>query len=267
MSRGAGILERIAASTRKRVERARAAVPLEALREQAASLGSGPDRPFERALAQPGVSFICEIKRASPSKGLIAEDFPHLQIARDYEAAGAAAVSVLTEPEFFLGKDEYLREIAGALAIPALRKDFILDEYQIYEARLLGARAVLLICALLDRAALAAFIQRASELGLSALVEAHSEGELRAALEAGARVLGVNNRDLRTFEVDRTLSVRLRPLVPPEVLFVSESGIQTAKDVRALAAAGVDAVLVGEALMRAEDKRAFLAALRGEGRE
>jgi indole-3-glycerol phosphate synthase len=261
--RMSGILERIAAGTRKRVERERAALPLEALRERAAALGNTEGASFEEALARPGVSFICEVKRASPSKGLIAEDFPYLRIAREYEAAGAQAVSVLTEPDFFMGKDAYLREISGEIAIPTLRKDFVLDEYQIYQARLLGARAALLICALLDTAALAACIRCAADLGLSALVEAHSAEEIRSALEAGARVVGVNNRNLRTFEVDPTLSVRLRPLVPPDVLFVAESGVRTAADVRTLADAGVDAVLVGEALMRAPDKGAFLASLRG----
>lgn len=221
--------------------------------------------PFERALAQQGMSFICEVKRASPSKGLIAPDFPYLSIACDYEAAGAAAVSCLTEPFWFQGRDEYLAEIAGAVGIPVLRKDFVVDEYMVYGAKALGAQAVLLICSILDDSQLAAYRALCDELGLSALVEAHTASEVERALAAGARVVGVNNRDLATFEVDLGTSRRLRALAGPDVLFVAESGIRSAADVTCLREDGVDAVLVGEALMRAFDKRAALDALRGEG--
>ncbi|MDR0554857.1 MAG: indole-3-glycerol phosphate synthase TrpC [Treponema sp.] len=260
-----GILERIAAGTLKRVTREKETTPLEALREQVQKRPPSDAFFFENALAGPGISFICEVKRASPSKGIIAGDFPYREIAGDYEKAGAAAISVLTEPEFFMGSDEYLREIAAAVKVPVLRKDFILDAYQIYQARLLGAGAVLLICALLDTPTLAAFIECAADLGLSALVEARTEEEVRSALDAGARIIGVNNRDLNTFQVDLNVSLRLRPLVPPDAIFVSESGISRAEDLRRLADAGVDAVLVGEALMRAPDKAAYLAELSAGG--
>ena len=209
------------------------------------------------------MSFVCEVKRASPSKGLIAADFPYVRIAQDYEEAGAVAVSCLTEPFWFQGRDEYLAEIAAAVSIPVLRKDFVVDEYMVYGAKAQGAQAVLLICAILDDAQLAAYRGLCDDLGISALVEAHTEREVERALAAGARVVGVNNRDLNTFEVDAETSVRLRKLVPPSVLFVSESGIRAAADVERLRANGTDAVLVGEALMRAADKRAALDELRG----
>ncbi|MDR1094491.1 MAG: indole-3-glycerol phosphate synthase TrpC [Clostridiales bacterium] len=256
------ILDTIAKSTRKRVEAAKRILSLAEIKRQAEALPADTGFPFEKALAAPGLSFICEVKRASPSKGLIAADFPYLQIAREYEAAGAAAVSVLTEPEFFLGEPDYLREIARAVKIPALRKDFIVDEYQIYEAKAWGASAVLLICALLPPAALAASVKLCDRLGLSALVEAHTEGEVSAAVQADARVIGVNNRDLKTFTVDLNIGRRLRPLIPPHALFVSESGIHTADDVRALTEIGADAALIGEAMMRAADKGAYLERLR-----
>jgi indole-3-glycerol phosphate synthase len=219
--------------------------------------------PFEKALRADGVAFICEVKRASPSVGVIAEDFPYLDIARAYEAAGAAAISVLTEPHYFKGEDRYLREIAETVSIPVLRKDFTVDRYMIYEARVLGASAVLLICAILDRKKLAEYIALAHSLGLSALVEVHDEGELLMALDAGARIIGANNRNLKTFEVDTSTSLRLRKLVPENVLFVSESGIKTREDISALRQANVDAALIGETLMRAKDKKAALNALRG----
>ncbi|MDR2482894.1 MAG: indole-3-glycerol phosphate synthase TrpC [Treponema sp.] len=259
------ILDDIAVSARKRVAEARRRLPLERMREAAEAPGPlcGTPGQFEAALGRPGLSFICEVKRASPSKGIIAEDFPHLQIAREYEAAGASAVSVLTEPDYFGGSGAHLREIAGAVGIPALRKDFIVDEYQLYETKVLGAAAALLICALLEPPVLAAYIGLAGDLGLSALVEAHTEAELAAALDCGARIIGANNRDLRTFAVDLSVSLRLRELTPAGVLFVAESGIQSAEDVRRLESSGVDAVLIGEALMRSADKGAYLARLRG----
>jgi indole-3-glycerol phosphate synthase len=198
------------------------------------------------------------VKKASPSKGIIAEDFPWLEIAKEYEDGGAAAISVLTEPEFFLGSDQYLREIAAAAHIPVLRKDFIIDPYQVYEAKLLGARAVLLICALLDRETLSSFIKIAGELALDCLVEIHNEAEAEEALWAGARIIGINNRDLTAFTVDVGLTARLRKLIPAGVLAVAESGIKTPQDVRALKDLGLDAALIGESLMRAADKKGFL---------
>lgn len=256
------ILEQLAGHAAQRVEQAKAQRPLAALRAEAEALPRG-DFAFERALRGPGLSFICECKRASPSKGLIAPVFPYLEIARAYEDAGADAVSVLTEPRWFLGSDDYLRQIAAAVRIPCLRKDFTVDPYMIYEARLLGASAVLLICSLLDEPRLREYLAVCDSLGLSALVEAHDEAEVSAALRAGARVIGVNNRNLKDFSVDTGNSRRLRVLIPPEVLFVSESGVRDAGDVRQLRQAGADAVLIGEALMRATDKKARLAELRG----
>lgn len=223
-----------------------------------------PPFAFEHALRKRDIAFICEVKKASPSKGLIAPEFPYLDIARQYEAAGAAAISVLTEPDFFQGRDEYLAEIRGETGIPLLRKDFVIDPFQLEQAYALGADAALLICAILPLEQLVDLIKLADSLGLSCLVEAHDEHELQTALAAGARVIGVNNRDLRTFRVDTANSVRLRKLAPSETIFVSESGISTAADVELLRKNGVDAVLVGETLMRAPDKAAALAALRGD---
>ncbi|MGN1345809.1 MAG: indole-3-glycerol phosphate synthase TrpC [Eubacteriales bacterium] len=256
------ILEQLAGHAAERVEAARLERPLSLLRQQVLDLPKGTFA-FEKALEKPGLSFICECKKASPSKGLIAPDFPYLQIAMEYEAAGADAVSVLTEPKWFLGRNEYLMEIAAALSIPCLRKDFTVDEYMIYEARLLGASAVLLICSLLSEGQLREYLGLCDELGMSALVEAHDEGEVQTALRAGARVIGVNNRNLRDFSVDTENSRRLRAQIPPEVRFVSESGVRNADDVARLREIGADAVLIGEALMRAPDKKAMLAELRG----
>ena len=256
------ILEPLAAYARTRVEQAKAVRPLADVKAAALAQPKG-DFAFEKALAQPGVRFICECKRASPSKGLIAPVFPYLDIAKEYAAAGADAISVLTEPKWFLGSDEYLQQIAAAVPVPCLRKDFTVDEYMIYEAKLLGASAVLLICSLLDTETLHQYLGICDALGLSALVEAHDEQEIASAAAAGARVIGVNNRNLKNFTVDVTNSLALRQKAPPGVLFVAESGITSPSDVSALRAAGVDAVLVGEALMRAPDKAAALAALRG----
>ena len=219
--------------------------------------------PFQKSLEREGIQFICEVKKASPSKGLIAEEFPYLEIAKEYEAAGAAAISVLTEPEYFLGKDEYLKEIAEAVKIPVLRKDFIVDEYQIFEAKLLGASAVLLICTLLSDEELKRFLQIAHSLGMSALVEAHDEEEVSRGLLAGAKIIGVNNRDLKTFQVDVTNSVRIRKQVPEDIVFVSESGIKTAEDVDLLRKNKTNAVLIGETLMRSKDKKEMLSSLAG----
>ena len=258
------ILDRLAEHARARVARAKASLPLDEIRERALALPKG-DFAFEAALKKPGISFICECKKASPSKGLIAPDFPYLEIARAYEAAGADCISVLTEPNWFLGRDEYLKEIAAAVSIPCLRKDFTVDEYMIYEAKLLGASAVLLICSILTEEQIRAYLSLCDRLGLSALVEAHNEAEVKAALGAGARIIGVNNRNLKDFTVDTENSRRLRALIPPQVLFVSESGVKSAGDMAKLRAVGADAVLIGETLMRAEDKRAKLDELRGVG--
>ena len=257
------ILDQLAGHAVERVARAKEQAPLERVRAQAMALPKG-DFAFEKALKGEKLSFICECKRASPSKGLIAPDFPYLQIAKEYEAAGADCISVLTEPKWFLGSDTYLREIAAAVKIPCLRKDFIVDEYMIYEARLLGASAVLLICSILSDAQLEQYLHLCNDLGLSTLVEAHDGAEVSRALAAGARIIGVNNRNLKDFSVDQENSRRLRALVPGNVLFVAESGVRTPEDVAALRETGADAVLVGETLMRAADKRAMLASLRGE---
>ncbi|MDR0283772.1 MAG: indole-3-glycerol phosphate synthase TrpC, partial [Propionibacteriaceae bacterium] len=256
------ILDVLAAEARERVAEARARVPLDDLRRRALDTPASDGFPFERALARPGLSFICEVKRASPSKGLIAPYFPYAAIARDYEAAGAAAISVLTEPRHFLGRDAYLAEIARVATVPLLRKDFTVDAYQVVEARALGASAVLLICAILSDTQLGEFLGLAESLGLSALTEAHTAAEVERAVRAGARVIGVNNRNLHDFTVDTGTSAALRALVPPGRLFVAESGVTSPDDVATAVRQGADAVLVGEALMRADDRQAALSELR-----
>lgn len=256
------ILDQLAGHARERTEQAKQKTPLSVLKEQAEALPKGTFA-FEQALKAPGISFICECKKASPSKGLIAPDFPYLSIAKEYQAAGADAISVLTEPKWFLGRDQYLREIASAVSIPCLRKDFTVDEYMIYEAKVLGASAVLLICSILTPAQLRDYQAVCDGLGLSALVEAHDEAEVRMALDAGARIIGVNNRNLKDFTVDTENSRRLRAMIPPSVLFVSESGVKTPADVENLRQVGADAVLIGETLMRAADKKSKLSELRG----
>ena len=258
------ILDQLAAYARVRVEKAKAQKPLEALREEALAMPMRTPFQFEKSLASDGdIHFICECKKASPSKGLIAPEFPYLEIARQYEEAGAAAISVLTEPKWFLGSSTYLQEIAREVKLPCLRKDFTVDPYMIYEAKLLGASAVLLICAILDTKTLASYIEIADALGLSALVEAHDEQEVASAVTAGARVIGVNNRNLKDFTVDIHNSIRLRACAPSGTIFVAESGIRSPEDVETLRQNGVDAVLVGEQLMRAASPKAELDRLRG----
>ncbi|MDE7285617.1 MAG: indole-3-glycerol phosphate synthase TrpC [Lachnospiraceae bacterium] len=259
----ATILETIAEYAKKRVAEANARHPLAEIKELALSMNSESGFPFEKALSREGISFICECKKASPSKGLIAEDFPYLTIAKEYEAAGASCISVLTEPKWFLGRNEYLKEIAEAVSIPCIRKDFTVDEYMIYEAKLLGASAVLLICSLLPTATLKYYLEICDRLGLSALVEAHDEAEIASAIEAGARIIGVNNRNLKNFSVDLGNSARLRSLVPQHILFVAESGIHCREDVASLEKAHVDAVLIGETFMRSHNKKAMLDELSG----
>ena len=255
------ILEQLTEYAVYRVEQAKKTLSLEQVKEQALLIKK-EEFVFEKTLKKPGLSFICECKKASPSKGLIARDFPFLQIAREYEDAGADCISVLTEPKWFLGKDAYLREISQVVTVPCLRKDFTVDEYMIYEAKALGASAVLLICTILSEAQMKEYLAVCEALGLSALVEAHDETEVEMALSAGARIIGVNNRNLKDFTVDTQNSRRLRALLPEDVLFVAESGVQGPEDVRQLTQIGADAVLVGEVLMRAADRRKMLIELR-----
>ena len=256
------ILDELAAHARERVAEAKNNISISEIRRLALSMPKG-ELSFEKALRKPDISFICECKKASPSKGLISVDFPYLQIAKEYEAAGADCISVLTEPKWFLGSNEYLREIAASVSIPCLRKDFTVDEYMIYEAKVLGASAVLLIVSILSETQLREYIKICDELDLSALVEIHDEKEALTAINAGARLIGVNNRNLKDFSVDTENSRRLRSLIPSDKLFVSESGVKTAADVQALRELGADAVLIGETLMKAENKREKLNELRG----
>ena len=288
------ILEEIAERTRVRIAEEEAAKPLAQLRKEAEALwekelaqgvnlplkplqeeagessaknsaeaGGRPGRyRFYRALQKEGMSYICEVKKASPSKGLIAKEFPYVKIAKEYELAGAAAVSCLTEPYYFKGSDDYLREIAETISIPVLRKDFTVNSYMIYQAKLLGAAAILLICAILDDEQLVEYLKLADSLGLDALVEAHDAEEVERALKAGAQIIGVNNRNLKDFSVDFATAARLRERIPPEVLYVAESGVTGPADVAELKRIGADAVLMGEVLMRAKDRAALLAALR-----
>lgn len=256
------ILDKLADYARERVESAKNDISLEEIKDKAYALPKG-DFAFEKALKKDELSFICECKKASPSKGLIAADFPYLEIAKEYEKAGADCISVLTEPKWFLGNNDYLKEIAENVKIPCIRKDFTVDEYMIYEAKVLGASAVLLIVAILSVKQLKDYINICDELGLSALVEAHDEQEVKTALEAGARIIGVNNRNLKDFSVDTENSKRLRNLIPCDIIFVSESGVKTAEDVKAIREIGADAVLIGETLMKAPDKKQKLNELRG----
>ena len=257
------ILDELAAYARERVSVAKKIRSADEIKAAALALPKG-SFAFEKALKKDDIAFICECKKASPSKGIIAPDFPYLDIAKQYEAAGADCISVLTEPKWFLGSDSYLKEITEAVNIPCIRKDFTVDEYMIYEAKLLGASAVLLICSILDESVVKQYIGICDLLGLSALVETHNEDEVKAAIRAGARVIGVNNRNLKDFTVDTDNSRRLRALIPKDVVFVSESGVQTAEDISKLREAGADAVLIGETLMRAQDKTAKLAELKGK---
>lgn len=255
------ILTEIAAYTKERYKKIIAEHPLEEIKALALSMPKG-NFEFEKALQGDDLSFICEVKKASPSKGIIAETFPYLQIAKDYEAAGTSAISCLTEPKWFLGSDKYLKEIASAVSIPVLRKDFTVCEYQIYEAKILGASAVLLICALLNSNTISRYIKICDELGISAVVEAHDESEVKSALSAGARIIGVNNRNLKDFSVDVNNSTRYREMIPADTVFISESGIKTHDDIEVLLKNKTNAVLIGETLMRADDKTAALKELK-----
>ena len=250
------ILEEIAEKTRERIRKEKLQFSLDQLKALAEKTPQQPS--FLEALKKTGMSYICEVKKASPSKGLIAPDFPYVEIAKEYEAAGASAISCLTEPFYFMGSDAYLREIAEMVDIPVLRKDFTVDKYMIYQAKALGASAVLLICTILDDQELLEYRELAEALGMDALVEAHDEEEVARALKAGAKIVGVNNRDLKTFNVDMNNSIRLRNLAPDNVVFVSESGIKNAGDIAILERNRVGAVLIGETLMRSPDKKAAL---------
>ena len=258
------ILNEIAARTKERIAEEKFKVPLrELISQQNSDLAKHAEEKisFLEALKKPGMSYICEVKKASPSKGLIAPDFPYLDIAKEYEQAGASAISCLTEPFYFQGADRYLQKISQAVELPVLRKDFTVDEYMIYQAKAFGASAVLLICAILDNSQLKAFGELAQDLGLDALVEAHDEWEADRALNLDAKIVGVNNRNLHDFTVDMGNSIRLRSMAPADTVFVSESGIKTAEDIRILYENKVDAVLIGETLMRSPDKKAALEAL------
>ncbi len=258
------ILDEIAEKTRARVGKCKEAISPEQMRKRALSMKAETGFPFEEALKKKGVSFICEVKKASPSRGIIAEHFPYVEIAREYEKAGADCISVLTEPDYFMGRTEYLREIREQVSIPLLRKDFTVDEYMIYEAKVIGANAVLLICSLLEEETIRRWIDLCDELGMSALVEAHDGEEIQMAVRAGARIIGVNNRNLKTFQVDIGNCVRLREKIPAHILFVAESGMRTREDIAVLERGGVDGVLIGETLMRSADKEALLRELRGK---
>jgi indole-3-glycerol phosphate synthase len=257
------ILDNIVAATKIRIEKDKERVSFEEMKKRARKLPAVTGFPFEAALRTEDISFICEVKKASPSKGVIAEDFPYVTIAKEYEKAGASCISVLTEPDFFLGSDAYLSEIRQEVTLPLLRKDFIVDAYQIYQAKTLGADSILLICAILSQKELEEYLNLSRELGLSALVEAHDEEEVFMAVKGRAEIIGVNNRDLKTFKVDIKTSERLRKLVPENILFVAESGIKTADDIRILKEAGVNGVLIGETFMKSSDKKAALTELRG----
>ena len=275
------ILKTITERTRERIREQEKVIPPAEMRRMAeavlreeqagAAANSSGDRlekdympVFERALRQPGMSFICEVKKASPSKGIIAEEFPYMEIAKDYEAAGASAISCLTEPYWFLGSDVYLEEIAETVSVPVLRKDFTCSEYMIWQAKALGASAVLLICSVLDDGELRAYHRLTEELHMSALVEAHDAGEIEQAKQAGARIIGVNNRNLKDFSVDISHSAQLRRLAGEDTVFVSESGIRGPEDMKALYENGTDAVLIGEMLMRSPDRQAALKTLMQE---
>ena len=271
------ILNEIAAKTKERIQKEKLEIPEKdliqmiqkrkvqmLLHPEQQSITSRTPHSFYQALKKEGMSYICEVKKASPSKGLIAPAFPYLEIAKEYQEAGAAAISCLTEPFYFQGSDRYLQEITAAVDIPVLRKDFTVDEYMIFQAAAYGAAAVLLICAILTDEQLKEYRELAEELGMDALVEAHDEEEAERALKSGARIIGVNNRDLKTFQVDMQNSIRLRKLAPENVVFVSESGIKTSDDIRKLYDNQVDAVLIGETLMRSQDKKAALEELNGK---
>lgn len=256
------MLDEIVEKTKQRIEDEKKIITLDDLKNEVSLMKIEDDFPFKRALMEDDISIIAEVKRASPSKGLIAEDFDYLAIAKEYEDAGASAISVLTEPYFFMGSDDYLRDIAANVSIPVLRKDFVVDEYMIWQAKALGASAILLIVSVLDIVQLKKYLDLAHDLGLSAIVETHDGDEIRRALTVGAEIIGVNNRDLTDFTVDIENSINLRRCVSGDVLFISESGIKTKEDVTRLKENEVDAVLIGETLMKCDDKKAMISELK-----
>jgi indole-3-glycerol phosphate synthase len=258
------ILDKLADLSRERVRADQAKISEAEMREQAQALGRGAGEAFYSALKRPGISFICEIKKASPSKGLISPDFPYMKIAADYERAGADCISCLTEPEYFLGSDQIFREIRAAVSLPMLRKDFTVSPYQLDQARVMGANAALLIVSLMDERTLGAYLERCEELGIAALTETHDEAEIRTAVAAGAKIIGVNNRNLKDFTVDFDNAARLRDRIPADCVYVAESGVKTPEDVERLRQIGADAALIGETLMRAADPAARLRELKGE---
>lgn len=257
------ILDDIVKAVNIRIEKDKELIPFPKMKEMAERLNKHTGFPFEKALHSKDISFICEIKKASPSKGIIDKEFPYLAIAKEYEHALASCISVLTETEYFQGSDQYLTEIRKEVSLPLLRKDFIVDAYQIYQSKVIGADCILLICSLLDENSLKEYLELCDKLGLSTLVEAHDEMEIIQAVKCKARMIGVNNRNLKTFEVDINNSVRLRKLVPPNTLFIAESGITSSQDIEVLRNANVNGVLIGEILMRAKDKAEILRNLRG----
>lgn len=262
------ILDELADYARIRVAKDSEENSLDVLKELCCNSSAHPNRPpfcFEQALRKDGLSFICEVKKASPSKGIISKSFPYLDIATEYERAGADCISCLTEPKWFLGSDQIFTDIRAEVDTPMIRKDFTVDEYQIYQAKLMGADAILLICAILDTKTIAAYLELCDQLGLTALVETHDETEIESAVAAGARVIGVNNRNLKDFSVDFSNAARLRDLIPADCIYVAESGVKNEADVAALQRIGADAVLMGEVLMRAADKSALLARMRNAG--
>lgn len=256
------MLDKIVAKTEERLVEAKSNKSLDQLKEEVSKLDIKEDFPFKKALKDPEIAIIAEVKRSSPSKGLIAEDFDYIEIAKEYERAGASAISVLTEPYFFKGSNDFLHEISENVRIPLLRKDFTIDEYMIYEAKSLGASAILLIVSILDDVQLKRYLDLAHDLGLSAIVETHDANEIRTAIDAGSEIIGVNNRNLADFTVDINNSINLRRLVNEDILFISESGIKTVEDVRKLKENNVDAVLIGETLMRSDDKKSMILELK-----
>ena len=257
------VLEQIAAYTRGRVAEEKQRVSLSEIQERCQNKKTDNPNPFLSALKKDGLSFICEIKKASPSKGIISEDFPYLKIAEDYEAAGADCISCLTEPKWFLGSDVIFQEVRKTVSLPMLRKDFVIDEYQIYQAKALGADAVLLICALLDTHIISHYLQICADLGLTAIVETHTAQEISHAVSAGSSIIGVNNRNLKDFSVDFSNAARLRELIPSSILYVAESVVQNPEDIAKLSAIGADAVLIGEVLMRSSNRKAMFSAFKG----
>ncbi len=256
------ILDDIVAKQKIRIAQEKEIKSFDVVKKEAETYSSLNKISFKDSLKSKDFAFICEIKKASPSKGIIVENFPYIDIAKDYESAGAAAISVLTEQNFFKGSDKYLTEVANTVNIPVLRKDFIIDEYQIYQAKLIGASAILLICAILDEKTLHKHINTAKSLNLNCLVETHNEEEIKKALNSGAEIIGINNRDLKTFTVDINTSVKLRKYLPDNKILISESGIKTSADIKMLKDDGFNGALIGESMMRSENKKRFLSELR-----